>query len=125
MSEMKDEDAISGMMKDEGYAIKDMDIKRSATWVIDENKVKGFFSFRLEHDLPYLVHLCVKKEYRSPSFIWKMAMYFKEIVKLYGYNKALMNTPKGDNYLSQLVSRYFKVRPYAANNEVQFYLVEV
>lgn len=122
---MKDEATIIGMMEDEGYDIKDMDIKRSATWVVEENTVKGFFSFRLEHNLPYLVHLCVKKESRSPAFLWKMARYFKEIVRGYGYNKALMNTPKDDIYLSRLVSRYFKTRPYGEDEKVKFYLVEV
>ena len=105
--------------------MSDIDVNRCSTWILDEVGIRGFFSLRMEHNLPYLVHLCVERASRSPQLLWRMARYFKNVIHAFGYNKAIINTPKGDNYLSRLVSRYFKVRPYADDGVVQFYLVEV
>lgn len=116
---------LAEMLSVEGIKENEMAFKDCATWVVDENGVKGFFSMRMEENLPYLVHLCVKRQDRSPTILWRMARYFRNVIRSLGYKKALINTPKGENNLSRLVSRYFHVRPYAADSVVQFYLVEV
>lgn len=123
--EDKDMAELISMLKAEGLKDDEMDLNKTATFVVDEDGVKGFFSIRMEQNMPYLVHLCVKRESRTPAMLWKLSRYFKNVVRSFGYQKAIINTPKGDNYLSRLVSRYFHVRPYAADNAVQFYLVEV
>lgn len=116
---------IQDMLNIECVTPNDMDFRNCATFTYIDDVPIGFFSFRMEHNLPYLVHLCVKRENRSPKVLWRMARYLKNVIRAFGYTKAIINTPKGENYLSRLVSRYFKVRPYADDGVVQFYLVEV
>jgi hypothetical protein len=113
------------MLRAEGLDDKDMDFHRSATWVVDEDGVKGFFSLRMEHNMPYLVHFCVKRADRCHALARRLVMAFKNVVKSLGYGKAIINTPTENDFLNRLVSRYFKARPYSTDGVVKFYLAEV
>lgn len=125
IADQKDFIFLHDLLREHSMRDDDMAFNNCATWIIDENKIKGFLSLRMEHAIPYLVHLCIKYEERTPELFWRLATYFKNIVKSLGYNKAIINTPKDNLYLIRLVSRYFNVRPYAEDNQLKFYLVEV
>jgi hypothetical protein len=116
---------LSDMLKAEGLKDEEIDLGRSATWVMDEGGIRGFFSIRMEHNIPYLVHFCVKQGERCHELARRLVRYFKSVVRSLGFQKAIVNVKHENTYLQKLVSVYFKTAPYAQDNEVTFYLVEV
>lgn len=124
---MEDNDCpgLAAMLKAEGLGEQDMDFKKAATWVMDEDGPKGFFSVRMEHYMPYLVHFVIKQGERSPARFFRMLRGFKNVVRSFGYKKAIVNTMKHDDYTSSIASKRFRATPYGDDEHLKYYLVEV
>jgi hypothetical protein len=119
-----DETAIAAMLESEGIDREDMAFQKCPTWVMDEAGAKGFFTVRVEHGLPYLVHFCIARPSRVPSKARELITAFKKIIGRVS-KKCLMNVPSDSQYLERLVSRYFRCDPYAEKDNCKFFLVEV
>lgn len=120
-----DSPQLIAMMDKEGYRGGEVEIENTATFVLLDNEIKGFFSIKMANNMPYLSHFVTKKEFRSHSLARKLVTWFKTVVRGFGFSKAVVNVPEGNEYLNRLVQRYFSVQPYAVEQNKQFYLVEV
>lgn len=113
------------MMAIEGFPEEDTSFYENATWVMDSDGPKGFYSLRMESGLPYMVHFCIKRGWRCHESARKLIRAFKNTVTSFGFNKAIIGIPRDNTYLKRLASCYFNAEPYSANEEDEFYLVEV
>lgn len=106
----------------EGYTEEDM-----AIW--DGWNVKtedGFFTLKLIHDLPYMIHFWIKREKRGGQAYLRLIRVMKNVVKSLGFHKMILNIPRDNDFVRRVASRTFRVEaPYDANEETEFYLVEV
>lgn len=123
LSAPQDHKRLREMLSAEGLADKDMSFETKETWVF--NDVKGFFSLCEEHEKPYLIHFCIDRESRGHSMARRLVRAFKQVVRGKGHRQAIVNVPVEMNRLNQLVSTYFRAKPYAMMDRHNFYLVEV
>lgn len=113
------------MMQVEGFGEDEMGFINNATWVLDEGGPIGFYSIRMEHGIPYLVNFCISRSARCHSKAVRLARAFKNTIRSFGFYKAIFGIRKDNDYLKQIASRYFRAVPYSADDELQFYLMEV
>lgn len=84
-----------------------------------------YFAWRMEHDMPYLVHFYITKAARSfKKAIWAI-QYTREYFRFLGFSLILMNVRAEDARVRKLVEHHFRVKPYGQADGHQFYLVEV
>lgn len=121
----KDFGEIRDMLAVEGYTDDEMDFINCLTVVDDDNGVRGFYSVRMEKGLPYLVHFCTKRGRRAYALAVGLVRAFKRTVKSFGFGRAVIGVPTGNEYLKRLASRYFRTVPYSADAETEYFYVEV
>ncbi len=113
------------MLKTEG--LEDSDIEEGGhVWVARNEKsgrVEGFYVWRMEHGLPYLLHFLTVP--RSPYVGRKLIKKFKDEIRLLGFKRIILNVKDGSLYLERLVERYFGVKPYGKNDGHKFYVVTI
>lgn len=116
LSELRDKLSV------EGYTEDEMEIWDG--WNIETPD--GFFTLRMIHDLPYMVHFLVNRGKRGGPAYFRLLRTMKNVVRGLGFKKLILNIPKGNEFVRRVASASSRVeRPYDANEETQFYLVEV
>jgi len=118
-----DKDMLTDMLKNEGLESSDMGFEDHYTFILDDGK--GFFTFRFEHDMPYLVHFCTNRKYRSISLARRLIKSFIGLMKENGYHKAILQIPCKKPDVMKIMRYYFKKDFYASKEEHYFMLVEV
>jgi hypothetical protein len=106
----------------EGYTEEDMAIWDGWNVATED----GFFTLKMEHDLPYMVHFCVKRDRRGGPAYLRLLRTMKNVVRGLGFPKMILNIPRDNDFVRRVASNSFGVeKPYDANVETEFYLVEV
>jgi hypothetical protein len=107
----------------EGYDLEDMGFEEHETWVDEkDNKVRGFFTMRIEHGFPYIVHFWTD---RDPSVFRRLAHKIRTLVHERGFQKAIFNVPKHDSYVKEFIEVYLNTKPYGFKNDQFYYLTGV
>lgn len=114
---------LGTMLAMEGYSPEDFGFNAHETWVYDDGEVKGFFTWRLEHNYPYIVHFCVDNSHRGSWVAKNMIDKFMDLVR--DYKEVLINVPLKRTDIQRIVEGYFKTTPYAVKDGYAFYSVEV
>lgn len=84
-----------------------------------------FFSWRVEHGMPHVVHFYVKCAARNFQTSSQCARFMVKYFKLRGNKRIMLNTLLRRPYLSKIVEWFFRVKPYTTQDGHNFYLVEV
>lgn len=115
----------------EGLSEKDMTFRTDRTCILmDEQTPVGFFSFRMEHGLPYLTHFLVFKVCRADTMLPWLSLFrhFMAMVKALGHTQAIAEVPAGKEFFRSFV-RFWNgkdARPYAETGDgSEFYLMPV
>lgn len=120
-----DKDILVRMLKDEGLKEEDIKFQKHKTYIYEDGKVKGFFTFRYEHDMPHLIHFCLDKKCRDFSTAVALTREFVRQIKRENYKEAIVHAPHNKAYLNTLIRYFFRVKPYKVDDDYSFYLVEV
>ena len=95
--------------------------ERAQTFVMDEDgEIKGFFTLRKEHGLPYVVHFVSDKGYGL-----KLGSELKKALKATGSPRALISIPDGDKRLFNGVRRMLHGKLYDAKDGHYFFYMEI
>lgn len=122
----EDKPILEWMLYKEGLGLDEMEFEDHTTFVYDDGKVKGFFTFREnEHGYPCLTHFCVHRQYRGTEVTWRMIRAFKKIIRERGAVASIVILKENMSFVNKVVERYFKKGPYAVENGYKFYFVEV
>lgn len=114
---------LTSMLLAEGLNHDDMGFATGDTYVYDDNGiVKGFYTYKMDGEFPYLVHFCTHKSHRSLGLALSLIRDFRGRIKKLGYNKGIINCPKND-YIRKMIEWYTKTKPYAKENQHGFYLI--
>jgi hypothetical protein len=126
-----DDPVLYRLLAGEGYAADKMGYANFETWVLEEDGIiKGFFTLRRAHGLPYLDHFCVAPPYRArlgaetPYVGWRLLRALKEKIRAHTRGPLILNSKTGDKFTERIISRVFKAKQYAQENGVSFYLTE-
>ena len=114
---------LGAMLATEGYKPDEMGFASHETWVYDDGEIKGFFTYRFSHGLPYIVHFCVNRSHRGMWVGKNLINKFMHEVR--DYDEALINVPLIRTDIQRIVEGYFKTTPYAIKDGYAFYKVEV
>ena len=114
--------ALEEMLRIEGYSKKDMGFDKHQTLICEDGGIRGFYTFRFEHDRPYLVHFCVRQDSRDSRIARTLMKSFKDIFR---GRKVLLNVPMHRYDIQTIVEWYFKTKPYAEKEGHRFYEVEI
>jgi hypothetical protein len=98
-------------------------LNKHNTYLLKDSDIIGFFTFRIEHNLPSLRHFYVNKNYRSMYNARRLLNEYKNLIKKLGFNKTIISTNK--EYLQKFIEYYFKSKPYSFVEGLYFYYVEV
>lgn len=109
----------------EGFNSEDFD-GGANLWVAKDERgdVEAFYAWRMEGNLPYLVHFATAFEKRTPRLAYRLWNHFKKTMRSFGYPKVIINVKSGP-YMERLVETFFKTKPYAENDGHKFYLVTI
>jgi len=88
----------------------------------DEEGMMGFYTIKIEHDVPVLVHFIVKRERRSVELTRLLIKELRKRIKSMGFSTGIIAVKK--DYLKRYVEYYAKRKPYAERYGVSFYLME-
>lgn len=123
--QIEDSCSICDMLMAEGLTQDQMAFMEHETWVYEDDGVKGFYTFKIDHDIfPHLQHFCIARGSRGGSIARALIRHFKKKVKR--YKKAIVNSPNSNEFVDMVIRAYFGVdKPYAINETLRFYLVEV
>jgi hypothetical protein len=106
----------------EGYTEDDMAIWDG--WNIETED--GFFTLKMAHNIPYMIHFYINRDRRGGPAYLRLIRTMKNVVRGLGFNKLILNVPKENDFVRRVASKTFRVeKPYDANEETEFYLVEV
>lgn len=116
---------LFGLLTVEGLTPDQMDFEDNETWVYDDGEIRGFYTFRIEHDIfPHLQHFCIDRDSRGGNVARALIRHFKDRVK--AFRTAIINSPNNNEFVDRVIRRYFGVTaPYATDTEHKFYLVQV
>lgn len=116
---------LSALLKAEGLSKDQMDFFDNETWVYEDEGIRGFYTFKMEHDIfPHLQHFCVDRNNRGGNVARGLIAHFKDRVK--AFHQAIINSPIDNHFVDKLIRRYFGVTaPYATDAEHKFYLVQI
>jgi len=100
-------------------------LKSNYTFVLDDDGVKGFFTYYLFKGCPMLKHFLVFKNFRTPDMKYgrKLIKEFKNIIKNSGFKNFI--TSANEDYVKKFIEYYFKVKSNHSLNNENYYLVEV
>ncbi len=112
--ESKDYSEIDRMIKDEQPMAK---IKTCETYILSDNRIKGFFTFYNWQGYPILQHFYVDKKERHVKYARELIKEYLRIIKDRKYT--IINAK--ENYLKRIIEYYFR----NARNFGDYYLVEV
>ena len=84
-----------------------------------------YFSWRVEHGMPYLVNFYLKPSNRTFANALAAIRYVRQYFKELGFTHLLMNTMVEDTRIEKAVTHHFRVKPYGEADGHKFYLVEV
>lgn len=123
--QIEDSKSICDMLMAEGIAEYQMDFVNNETWVYDDGEIRGFYTFKMEHEVfPHLQHFCVVRKSRGGNVARGLIAHFKNKVNM--FHKVIINSPIHNGLTDRIVRRYFKVStPYATDTEHKFYLVQI
>ncbi len=110
---------LGEMLLMEGLKPDDMGFATWDTYVYDDGELKGFYTYKINNGFPYLVHLCVDREYRTASIARALIGDFKKRVK----TRFIINAPEGTK-VDRVVKRYLNAEPYANKDKHNFYIGE-
>lgn len=114
------------MLTAEGLALEEMAFSEHPTWVMEwQGKPAGFFTIRHSHGRPHLQHFCLDRKFRGHAYFRALAAAFKDVVRRWGFIRAIVDAPTRNEWLVRLIARYFKASPYAEKDGRTFFLVEV
>lgn len=111
------------MLANEGEISSCNYINERNTYVLIHWKIIGFFTYKFEHGLPSLRHFLVKDGYKSMATGRFLIKAYCELMRELGYTKSIIAIKK--YYLCRMVEYFFKKKPYAFENGMYFFLVEV
>lgn len=114
---------LGEMLLEEGIEPDDMGFAKHETYIYDDGEIKGFYTMRFEHGLPYIIHFCVGKKWRDTRIVRAMIRDFAERFRRYG--TAILNVPEKRDDIQKIVEWFFKAKPYACKEGHLFYKVEV
>lgn len=123
--QIEDSRSLCDMLMAEGLTQNQMAFMEHETWAYEDEGVKGFYTFRIEHDIfPHLQHFCVDRNNRGGNVARALIRHFKDRVK--AFRTAIINSPNSNEFVDRVIRRYFGVTaPYATDTEHKFYLVQV
>lgn len=111
---------LKKILKSEGIPEQDQGLEECENVVTD----LGFFSYRMLHGFPYLVHFWVDKSKRSPGNFYKMVKQYKDLIRSKGFTHTIINAPES-GYITQFVEGYVNRKPYSRQHGQNYYLVGV
>lgn len=109
------------MLDIEGIEDKDKGINECTNVILDG---VGFFSIRIAHGFPYVVHFCVDRDKRSPANFYRLAKKCKEVIRSLGFRHVIINAPRY-HWVSKFVESYTKRRPYQVDVDQNYYFYGV
>lgn len=117
-----DTQTLHNMLSVEGIEDSEMGFDKADTFVYDDNGVKGFYTYKIEHyGFPHLVHFCVERKSRGGSIARALISDFKKRMKGQGYVKSIVHA-KSES-IEKLLTKYTRTEPYAESNGLKFYLI--
>lgn len=113
-----DYDYIVNALLSENLTKEDMTFQTDETFITDI----GFFSYRIEHGYPRLVHFFLDKDKRSLKNAHSLIRTFKKIMIGRGYLFFIAFASKNKKYLNRFI-KYMKGIKYEENNGNTYYYV--
>jgi hypothetical protein len=111
------------MLASEGIPPDRMQHEAFPTFVaMEDDRIVGFFTLRIEHNFPSLQHFCVIPDRRDGRVSRAMMRAIKTLI---GPSKLIVHVVQGKEWMKRLVEGYFGVKPYGELNGKYWYLVEV
>ena len=121
-----DKALLSGWLTDASIAVEKQAHAEDETWVLeDDGQPVGFFTWRYEYCMPYLVHFIVRRESRCHRLARELVRGFKDALRRVGHRQTVVNVPERMGDVARLVEVYFGAKPYAHSDGHIFFLVEV
>lgn len=121
---IEDSKALCDMLMAEGLDKDQMAFLEGETWVYEDETVRAFYTFKIEHEFPHLQHFCVDRNNRGGNVARGLISHFKKRIKL--FRRAIINSPANNDFVDRIIRRYFGVtKPYATDTEHKFYFVEI
>ena len=121
-----DDEAIKSMLNKEGIIEEDMAFGQYPTYILeDKDEPIGFITIKEEHGYPSLQHLCVRADRRMITPARLLIKMFRYIGRLWGGKKGIIHIKHDSARLKKLIEYYFKVKPYATENERYWYFVNL
>ena len=111
---------IHQALKSEGLQDSEMIIGSDVMFIMDD----GFFSYRIDHEYPRLIHFYIDKDKRSLQSARKMLKIFRQIIMETGYLFYVMEVPDNKQYLKKII-RYLKGVKFDRINESSYYYAPV
>lgn len=96
------------------------------TWVMENGSdLMGFYTYRIQYGIPYLIHFWVDPKARSHSLFRRLAGSFKRNVREKDTRHFIVNAPKANAYVNRLLIKYLKRKPYGEDEDQFYYLGDV
>jgi hypothetical protein len=115
-----DDDWMITLLGQEGFPINRTGIHSCANVKTDY----GFFSVRLEHGYPRLVHFIVEKEKRNFSNSLDQFNAFTELMILVGYPSFIVEVPREKPELEKAIQFIGGKKPYQVIDGDKVYLIQ-
>lgn len=119
-----DSEILENMLAIEGVDPFEMGFDSNETWVYDDEGIKGFYTWEVEHDIfPHLKHLCVKRDSRQGQISRALIKDFRQRMKDKGYKFAFIHART--EQMAKVFEWYFKTKQHSESNGYHFFFVEV
>jgi len=86
----------------------------------EAGEIRGFFTLREEHGIPYVLHFCGR-----PEMGWRLVKALKSILAQTGAQQAIINVPTAKTKLLRATMRALHAVPYAEQDGHTFLMMEV
>jgi len=94
------------------------------TWVEEEDgEIIGFFTYNYENNLPYVIHFYIVPEKRGLKTYNRIYKQLTTLFKEEGQTVFVVNSDKDDERTRKFIEKYFRIKPYAEENNQHYFLV--
>ncbi len=113
---------IIALLKEEGMT--DNQITYEKDFHFEDNT--GFFSWRIEHGVPFISHFYIDVEKRDGHNAITLYHKFRDMIREQGYDRFIAEVLPGKEVFNKFIKTCLGChKPYATANGCDYYLIEV